>query len=66
MQAISEVNNVKGKKLTIDLPDDFRKGKDVAKITIDTGISDLSYQHDQYFYSVPKIMKQTVFVDTSA
>lgn len=27
---------------------------DVDKITIDTGISDLSYQHDHYLYGVPK------------
>ena len=27
---------------------------DVDKITIDTGISDLSVQHDHYFYGVPK------------
>jgi hypothetical protein len=27
---------------------------DVDKITIDTGISDLSSQHDHYLYSVPK------------
>lgn len=27
MQAIREVKNVKGKKITIDLPEDFRKGK---------------------------------------
>jgi hypothetical protein len=28
---------------------------DVDKITIDTGIADLSYQHDHYLYDVPKI-----------
>jgi len=27
MQAIREVKNVKGKKITIDLPEGFRKGK---------------------------------------
>lgn len=27
---------------------------DVDKITIDTGISDFSYQHDHYLYGVPK------------
>lgn len=27
---------------------------DVDKITIDTGITDLSYQHDHYLYGVPK------------
>ena len=27
---------------------------DVDKITIDTGISDLSTQHDHYLYGVPK------------
>ena len=27
---------------------------DVDKITIDTGISDFSYQHDHYLYDVPK------------
>jgi len=27
---------------------------DVDKITIDTGITDLSYQHDHYLYDVPK------------
>lgn len=27
---------------------------DVDKFTLDTGISDLSYQHDHYLYGVPK------------
>jgi len=27
---------------------------DIDKLTIDTGISDLSYQHDHYLYGVPK------------
>lgn len=27
---------------------------DIDKITIDTGIPDLSYQHDHYLYGVPK------------
>lgn len=27
---------------------------DVDKITIDTGIPDLSYQHDHYLYGIPK------------
>lgn len=27
---------------------------DIDKITIDTGITDLSYQHDHYLYGVPK------------
>jgi hypothetical protein len=27
---------------------------DIDKITIDTGISDLSVQHDHYLYGVPK------------
>ncbi len=27
---------------------------DIDKFTIDTGISDLSYQHDHYLYGVPK------------
>lgn len=27
---------------------------DIDKITIDTGIPDLSYQHDHYLYDVPK------------
>lgn len=27
---------------------------DIDKLTIDTGIADLSYQHDHYLYGVPK------------